>query len=271
MRKVKIVTAGLSILLWFSLPVAADAHEGLFLGLDAGLLTGDLAVPRPVYVTQPQMAQGYPGNVPIRPAGQTPPPAEVPLPPAPPTPGYSGTATAPTPGNQAKCREWKMIERHLEDRWDSNSGKWRQVPVEKWDWVEVPCINEGAPVAVKGNVNIAPPPEYVLPAPPQVAVIPGTYVYVVPDIGADILFYHGYWYRPYGGHWYWAQSHNGPWVYLALASVPRVLLELPPGYRRLPPGYHRIPYGELHANWGRWERERYWHRDKAWREGWRRP
>jgi hypothetical protein len=104
-----------------------------------------------------------------------------------------------------------------------------------------------------------------------VAVIPGTYVYVVPDIGVDILFYHGQWYRPYGGHWYWAQSYNGPWLTLALASVPRALLDLPPGYRRLPPGYRRIPYGELHANWERWERDRYWHRDKAWGEGWRRP
>ena len=40
MRKVKIVTPGLSILLWFSLPAAADASGGLFLGFGAGLLTG---------------------------------------------------------------------------------------------------------------------------------------------------------------------------------------------------------------------------------------
>jgi hypothetical protein len=41
-----------------------------------------------------------------------------------------------------------------------------------------------------------------------------------------------------------------------------------PDYRRLPPGYHHIPYAEFRANWGRWERERYWDRDIDWRAGW---
>ena len=118
------------------------------------------------------------------------------------------------------------------------------------------------------DVN-APPPEYVFPNPPQVAVIPGTYVYMVPDINMDILFYHGYWYRPYAGRWYFAQSYNGPWVYLDPVRVPRVLLVLPPNYRAVPPRYPRIPFGYLLRNWARWERERYWHRNREWREGWR--
>jgi hypothetical protein len=33
-------------------------------------------------------------------------------------------------------------------------------------------------------------------APPDVVVIPGTNVYMVPDIDADVLFYQGYWWRP---------------------------------------------------------------------------
>jgi hypothetical protein len=272
----KFVTAGLLVIFLFSLPAFATARGGVFLGSGAGLLTGYLVAPRPVYVAppvyiaQPQVVQGNSESVPAPPAAPTQPPAAVPPPPAPSTPGYSGSANVPAPGNQAKCREWKMVDRHLEDRWDSYNGKWRQVPVEKWGWVEVPCNNEEAPAGVQGNVNIGPPPEDVLPAPPSLAVIPGTYVYVVPDVGMDILFFRGYWYRPYGGRWYWAQSYNGPWVYLAPGRVPGVLLELPPGYRRLPPGYHRIPYAELHANWWRWEREQYWHRNREWREGWRR-
>ena len=208
---------------------------------------------------------------PTPPPAFTPPPASPP-PPAASGPGYEGSAPGPVPGPQAKCREWRMIERHMEYKFDQSTGKYREAPLEKWDWVDVPCGPNPSP-APPAAVGVPPsaPPEYAFPAPPQVAAIPGTYVYVVPDIDVDILFYHGYWYRPYGGRWYWAQSYNGPWVYLALPSVPRVLLGLPPGYRRLPPGYHRIPYGELHANWGRWERERYWHNDRAWREGWRRP
>jgi hypothetical protein len=118
------------------------------------------------------------------------------------------------------------------------------------------------------DVN-APPPEYMFPTPPQVAVIPGTYVYVVPGIDMDILFYHGYWYRPYAGRWYFAQSYNGPWVFLDPVRVPRVLLVLPPNYRILSLRYPRIPYVYLLRNWARWERERYWHRNREWREGWR--
>jgi hypothetical protein len=121
---------------------------------------------------------------------------------------------------------------------------------------------------VQVDVN-APPPEYAFPNPPEVAVIPGTYVYVVPGINVDILFYHGYWYRPYAGRWYFGLSYNGPWVYLDPVRIPRVLLELPPNYRSVPPRYPRIPYGYLRRNWERWERERYWHRNREWREGWR--
>ena len=122
-----------------------------------------------------------------------------------------------------------------------------------------------ATAAVGININIGPPPRYVIPAPPPVVVIPGTYVYAVPDIDVDILFYQGYWYRPHQGYWFRARSYNGPWVYLAPPQVPRVLIELPPDYRRPPPGYRRIPYGQFKKNWGAWDRQRYWDRDKEWR------
>jgi len=46
------------------------------------------------------------------------------------------------------------------------------------------------------GVNI---PAYTFAAPPPVAVIPGTNVYVAPEANIDIVFYHGYWYRPYEG------------------------------------------------------------------------
>ena len=201
-----------------------------------------------------QVSPGYQKNIP-------PPPSVPPHPPA---------VAPPPPGAQNKCREWRMVERRMESKLDPATGTYGEVPAEKWDWVEIPCADQG-PGGPQASVNVPPPPEYTFPSPPEVAVIPGTYVYVVPDINTEILFYHGYWYRPFAGRWYWARAYNGPWLYLAPARVPRVILELPPGYRRLPPGYHRISYGLLHRDWERWERERYWHSDRAWREGGRRP
>ncbi len=212
------------------------------------------------------------------PANEPPAPQNAPLPP-PGQPGPDGTVSAPPhPGPEAKCREWKMVERRMENRWDSYNNRWHQIPVEKWDWVDVPCGRPEtasvpppslppASVPPPPEGNIAPPPPVEFSAPPSVAVIPGTYAYVVP--GVDIVFYHGFWYRPWGGRWFWSRSYGGPWVYLPPPRVPSALLTLPPGYYRVPPGYPRIPYARFHTNWGRWERERYWHGQREWREGWR--
>jgi hypothetical protein len=129
----------------------------------------------------------------------------------------------------------------------------------------------GAKEAASGvqvNINIGPPPVFVIPAPPAVVVIPGTYVYAVPDIDVSIFFYHGLWYRPHEGHWFNARSYNGPWVYVPAPNVPRVLVQLPPSYYRVPPGHRHIPYGQVRDNWGRWERERHWNKDKEWQQGW---
>ncbi len=120
---------------------------------------------------------------------------------------------------------------------------------------------------VSVDIHIGPPPPYRIAAPPPVVVIPGTYVYEVPDIDVDILFYGGYWYRPHEGRWFRARSYNGPWVYVANPRVPPAIIELPPDYRRLPPGYRRIPYGQFKKSWAGWERDRYWDRDPGWREG----
>ncbi len=129
-------------------------------------------------------------------------------------------------------------------------------------------------VSVHIGINAPPPPAYVIPAPPPVVVIPGTYVYFAPGLGVDILFYHGYWYRPHGGYWYMARSYNGPWGFVAPERVPHALVALPPEYRHLPPGQRHIPYGQLKKNWGRWEREHRWERaaarDAAARDEWER-
>lgn len=121
-----------------------------------------------------------------------------------------------------------------------------------------------ARVDVSVGINI---PAYRFAAPPPVVVIPGTYAYFAPDAAVDIVFYHGYWYRPYEGRWYRAKGYNGPWAHLAPARVPRVLIDLPPDYRHAYRDYRRIEYRDFHRNWGKWERSRYWEKDERWREG----
>ena len=116
-------------------------------------------------------------------------------------------------------------------------------------------FSSGAVAGVRINIGVSLPP-LVFSAPPPVVVIPGTYVYFCPDVEADIFFYHGYWYRPFGEHWYSSASYNGPWAFIA--GPPTVLLNLPPDYRRVAIEHHRIPYGDLHRNWRFWERGRYW-------------
>lgn len=118
------------------------------------------------------------------------------------------------------------------------------------------------------NINIGPPPVYVIPTPPEVVVIPRTYVYYVPNIEVDIIFYQGYWYRPHKEYWYRSMDYNGPWVYIVREKIPVVILNLPPDYRHIPPGHTYIPYGQLKKEWKNWEKEKYWDKDNYNEKGW---
>jgi len=91
-----------------------------------------------------------------------------------------------------------------------------------------------------------------------VVLIPETYVYFVPDVSVDILFYQGHWYRPHHGHYYRATNYNGPWVSIAPSSVPGAVSHVPPDFRHIPPGHQRISHGELNRNWETWEEEKHW-------------
>jgi hypothetical protein len=101
-------------------------------------------------------------------------------------------------------------------------------------------------------------------APPDLAVIPGTYVYMVPDIAVDVLFYQGYWWRPYEGHWYRSKNYKGPWGYIEPGKIPGGLRALPQDYRHcISPGYERLHYGDVQKNWKTWETEKHWDRQGA--------
>jgi len=115
-----------------------------------------------------------------------------------------------------------------------------------------------ARVSVNIGINL---PAIRFEAPPDVVVIPGTYVYMVPDIDVDVLFFQGYWWRPYEGHWYRSRNYKGSWRYVEPRRIPSGLRELPPDYRhRLSPEYERVAQRDVQRNWKKWEKERHWDR-----------
>jgi hypothetical protein len=128
------------------------------------------------------------------------------------------------------------------------------------------CLATQGYARVDVNLDIhIPLPLYGFQEPPRMAPVPRSHAYFAPDIDVDIIFYHGYWYRPHAGRWYRADSYDGSWVYLESPRVPRAVIALPHGYRRIPPGYQKISHGDMNRNWRKWEKEKYWDRDEQWR------
>ncbi len=117
---------------------------------------------------------------------------------------------------------------------------------------------------VNVDVNIGLPPVFAFSEPPELVVIPNTYVYYPPGVDVDIVFYSGYWYRPYNGYWFRGSGYNGPWHRIGRDRVPRYILNLPPDYRSTYRGNPLIPYRHVHDNWRHWEKDRYWHK-RDWR------
>ena len=140
MKKAKWVLTGLLVAFLAFFPVIADAHWGFgggaILGFGLGLFTGFAFAPRPIYAAPPVYYA---------------PPPPVAYPYYGPAPGYPPRATyrysntsnvlsaAPPPVGQSRCREWKLINRHSENRWDPLTQRWQTVFVERWGWVGTPC------------------------------------------------------------------------------------------------------------------------------------
>lgn len=113
---------------------------------------------------------------------------------------------------------------------------------------------------VNVGVSIGLPPVYTFAGPPELVVIPNTYVYYPPAADLDIVFYGGYWYRPYNGYWYRSAAYNGPWGHIGTHRVPRYIIDLPPNYRTMYRDYPRIPHHHVHDNWRHWQKEKYWNK-----------
>jgi hypothetical protein len=121
------------------------------------------------------------------------------------------------------------------------------------------------------DVNISLPPPIGFSAPPELIVLPGTYVYVAPDVDEEIFFYGGYWWRPWEGHWYRSRHYGSGWS--SYRSVPSFYRGIPSGWRDdyrqhqwqgRQWNHHPIPYQNVHRNWKGWEKNRYWEKQKSW-------
>jgi len=121
------------------------------------------------------------------------------------------------------------------------------------------------------GISISLPPLIVFAAPPEVVVLPETYVYVVPDLDVDIFFYNGWWWRPWDGRWYRSRHYDSGWIYFR--SVPSFYAGVPSGwrndYRNHRWGghrwnYQRIPHQQVQRNWSNWEKSRHWEKQQTW-------
>jgi hypothetical protein len=124
---------------------------------------------------------------------------------------------------------------------------------------------------VEVSVSIGLPPPIVFAAPPEMIVLPETYVYVVPDIDVDIFFYNGWWWRPWEGRWYRSHYYDRGWAHYG--STPRFYREIPLGWRNdyrdhrwgsHQWNYQRIPHNQVQQNWKGWEKNRHWEKQHTW-------
>jgi len=133
------------------------------------------------------------------------------------------------------------------------------------------AVSSPALAGVDVHVTIPLPPPVPFFAPPELIVLPETYVYVAPDVDVDIFFYDGWWWRPWEGRWYRSQYYNSGWAYYQ--SVPAFYVWIPSGWRNdyrdrhwrgNAWNYQRIPHHQVERNWRGWERDRHWERQGTW-------
>lgn len=128
-----------------------------------------------------------------------------------------------------------------------------------------------ATAEVSVGVRISLPPLIVFASPPEVVVIPETYVYVVPEAPEEIFFYNGWWWRPWEGRWYRSRYYDSGWAYYR--RVPSFYTRVPRSWRDdyrdhrwggQPWNYQRIPHQEVKRNWSTWQKTNHWEKQQTW-------
>lgn len=138
-------------------------------------------------------------------------------------------------------------------------------------WMLAAVLPMPAMAGVDIHVSIPLPPPVVFSAPPVAVVIPGTYVYALPDVPEDIFFYGGWWWRPWEGRWYRSRQYHSGWS--SYHGVPAFHSRIPTGWRNdyrarhwkgHPWDYRNIPPGQLPHNWKTWKRNKHWEKENNW-------
>lgn len=81
-----------------------------------------------------------------------------------------------------------------------------------------------------GTPPLPAPPRILIPAPPQLVIIPGTAVSYAPAMPYDYFLYGGKHYLYREGAWFSAPAHRGPWTVVAVERVPQPILRVPVTY-----------------------------------------
>jgi len=108
---------------------------------------------------------------------------------------------------------------------------------------------------------------------PNMVVIPDTNdVYFASDLAAELFFWNGLWWRPWRGSWYYSRDYNRNWSYFR-SGIPRFYYDIDPHWREYYQNrdwhghrwdYERIPSHKLQKNWEKWQKDRYWERQRTW-------
>ncbi|TAN38482.1 MAG: hypothetical protein EPN25_13785 [Nitrospirae bacterium] len=125
-----------------------------------------------------------------------------------------------------------------------------------------------ARVDVSVNIGL---PSIVFAEPPELIVLPDTYVYVAPDSDIDLYFWNGWWWSFWEGRWYRSRYYDRGWAYYR--TIPSFYYDVDPGWRGYYRdrnwygnrwNYERIPHHRLQQNWRGWKNNRYWERQRLW-------
>jgi len=133
-------------------------------------------------------------------------------------------------------------------------------------------IHVPARAAVDINIGIALPPPIVLPAPPDLIVLPSSDdVWVDPDVGVELFFWDGWWWYFWEGRWYRSHYYDREWVYYD--ATPVFFFGVDPEWRVFCRehrwhghrwDFQRLPAREVRDHWRGWHKNRYWERHKGW-------
>ncbi|HXC52020.1 MAG TPA: hypothetical protein VN634_14120 [Candidatus Limnocylindrales bacterium] len=132
-------------------------------------------------------------------------------------------------------------------------------------------LPQAADAQISVSIGIPLPPPIVFAAPPELVVLPGSYVYVAADLAEDVYFVDGWWWRPWQGHWYRSHSYDRGWD--RYSSVPSFYGGVNHGWRndyreRRWQGhdwnYQRMPQQRVASNWSSWKSNNYWDSQQHW-------